>query len=54
MNINLHMAAYALNPKWYAPRPGRMLPFEDDEVMEGLIEALRKLYSIEEETILQE
>ena len=32
MNTPLHMAAYAVNPKWYAPRPGRVPPSRDEEV----------------------
>lgn len=29
MNTPLHMAAFALNPKWYVPRPSRT-PRDDD------------------------
>ena len=32
MNTPLHIAAYAVNPKWYAPRPGRVPPSADEEV----------------------
>jgi hypothetical protein len=28
MNTPLHMAKYALNPKWYMERHGRILPIE--------------------------
>ena len=35
LNTLLHMAAYALNPKWYIPRPGRVTPLQDDEVKNG-------------------
>lgn len=54
MNIPLHMLTCALNPKWHAPRPSRMLPSEADEVMEGLTTSLCKMYSNEQATILQE
>ena len=29
LNTRLHMAAYALNPKWYIPRPSRVTPLHD-------------------------
>ena len=32
MNTPLHMAAYVVNPKWYAPRPVRVPPSADEEV----------------------
>ena len=35
MNTPLHMAAYALNPKWYVERPGRISPIEDVEIKRG-------------------
>jgi hypothetical protein len=35
MNTPLHIAAYALNPKLYVARPGRVLPIEDLEVKKG-------------------
>ncbi|KAH9331356.1 hypothetical protein KI387_003464, partial [Taxus chinensis] len=31
LNNPLHMAVYALNPKWYVERPGRVIPLDDDE-----------------------
>jgi hypothetical protein len=33
LNTPLHMAAYALNPRWYMTRPGRVTPLRDDEVI---------------------
>lgn len=53
MNTPLHMAAYSLNPKWYAPRPGRVAPSHDEEVKEGFMKALTKMYTPEESTILR-
>ncbi|KAH9293455.1 hypothetical protein KI387_041340, partial [Taxus chinensis] len=53
MNTPLHMAAYALNPKWYAARPGRVPPSDDEEVKEGLMKAFRKMYTDEESTLLR-
>ncbi|KAH9315128.1 hypothetical protein KI387_023755 [Taxus chinensis] len=32
LNTPLHMVAYALNPKWYVERPGRVIPLDDNEV----------------------
>jgi hypothetical protein len=32
MNTPFHMETYALNPKWYVARPGRILPIEELEV----------------------
>ncbi|KAH9325006.1 hypothetical protein KI387_005184, partial [Taxus chinensis] len=34
LNTPLHMVSYALNPKWYVERPGRVLPVDDEEVDE--------------------
>ena len=31
MNTPLHMATYAINPKWYISRPGRIAPIQDPE-----------------------
>ncbi|KAH9329297.1 hypothetical protein KI387_001405 [Taxus chinensis] len=42
LNTPLHMAAYALNPKWYVERPGRVLPVDDEEVRKGFLKALKK------------
>lgn len=33
LNTPLHMAAYVLNLKWYMPRPRRVTPLNDDEVI---------------------
>lgn len=45
MNTPLHIASYALNPKWYEPRLGRYAPSKDDEVRRGIMKALQKMYS---------
>lgn len=44
MNIPLHMAAFEVNPKWYAPKLGKVPPNHDDEVRQGFLDALRKMY----------
>lgn len=33
LNTPLYMVAYALNPKWYMPRPKRVTQPNDDEVI---------------------
>ena len=48
MNTPLHMEAYALNPKWYVERPGRILPIEDPEVKKGFRVAITKMYNAKE------
>ena len=48
MNTPLHMAAFALNPKWYAPRDGRMPPCDDAEVLDGFTRAIDKMYPTEQ------
>lgn len=48
MNTPLHMAAYALNPKWYVERPGRVPPIDDPEVKNGFLDVIAKMYSEEE------
>ena len=48
MNTPLHMAAYALNSKWYVERPGRVPPIDDPEVKSGFLAAIAKMYSEEE------
>ena len=48
MNTPLHMAAYALNPKWYISRPGRIAPIQDPEIKKGFRTAIAKMYSEEE------
>lgn len=45
MNTPLHMAAYALNPKWYVERPGRVPPIDDPEVKNGFLDAIAKMYN---------
>jgi len=51
MNTPLHMAAYALNPKWYVEREGRVAPIDDPEVKLGFIDAIQKMYTEEKATI---
>ncbi|XP_057840716.2 uncharacterized protein LOC131050532 [Cryptomeria japonica] len=53
MNTPLHMAAYALNPKWYAPKDGRLPPCDDDEVLDGFTRAIDKIYIEEQASILR-
>lgn len=45
MNTPLHMPAYALNPKWYVMRPGRVAPIYDIEVKKGSMNVVTKMYS---------
>ena len=47
MNTPLHMASYALNPKWYVERPGIMPPNDDPEVKNGFLDAIAKMYNEE-------
>lgn len=42
------MAAYALNPKWYVMRHGRVALIENAEVKRGFMKAIRNMYSIDE------
>lgn len=44
LNTPLHMAAYALNPRWYGQRPSKIIPVEDLEVKDRFIDAVDKLY----------
>ena len=48
------MAAYALNPKWYVEREGRVAPIDDHEVKQGFIEAIQKMFTHEQATIIRE
>lgn len=47
LNTPLHMVAYALNPKWYIPRLGRVTPLQDDEVNNGFFRYIARMYDIE-------
>lgn len=47
MNTPLHMTAYALNPKRYVERPGRVPPIDDPEVKNGFLDAIAKMYNEE-------
>lgn len=47
------MATYALNPKWYIPRPGRVAPIDVPEFKNGFRAAISKMYSSEEGKILR-
>lgn len=42
LNTPLHMVAYALNPKWYREREGRVAPIDDLEVKQGFIVAIQR------------
>jgi hypothetical protein len=39
------MAVYALKPKWYMARPGRILPIEDPKIKKGFQVAITKIYN---------
>jgi hypothetical protein len=51
MNTPLGMVAYALNPKWYVGRHGRILPIEDPKIKKGFRAAITKMYSVEEGSV---
>ena len=44
LNNPLHMAAYAVNPKWYDPSTGRRPPSQDREVVKGFMATVKKMY----------
>ena len=54
LNTSLHMAAYALNPKWYMERPNRVLPIDDEEVKQGFLDAISKMYTVDEASVIRE
>ena len=54
LNTSLHMAAYALNPKWYMERPNRVLPIDDEEVKQGFLDAISKMYTSDEASVIRE
>ena len=49
LNNPLHMAAYAVNPKWYNSTTGRRPPSQDREVVKGFMTAVKKIYGSSEE-----
>jgi len=49
LNTPLHMAAYAVNPKWYDSKRGRRPPSQDREVVKGFMTAIKKMYGSSEE-----
>jgi len=54
MNTPLHMAAHVLNPKWYAPKIGKMAPNDDIELKDGFMNFLAKMFSREDGRIVRE
>ena len=48
------MAAYALNPKWYMERPNRVLHMDDEEVKDGFLDAISKMYTPDEANVMRE
>lgn len=54
LNTSLHMATYAINPKWYMERPNRVLPIDDEEVRQGFLDAIRKMYTPDEAGVIRE
>ena len=54
LNTSLHMAAYALNPKWYMERPNRVLHIDDEEVKYGFLDSISKMYTLDEENFMWE
>ena len=53
MNTPMHMAAHALNPKWYVPKEGKTLPINDSEVKKGFLKFLKKVYTSEAAAIFR-
>jgi len=53
MNTPLHMAAHALNPKWYVPRDKKKTPNNDQEVKDGFMAFISKVYTSEESAIIR-
>ena len=47
------MAAYALNPKWYVERRGRVHPIYNPEVKNSFLDAIEKMYPEKEGAKLQ-
>ena len=54
LNTSLHMAKYALNPKWYMERSNRVLHMDDEEVKDGFLDAIRKMYTLDEANVMRE
>ena len=54
LNASLHMATYALNPKWYIERPNTVLPIDDEEVKDGFLDAICKMYTLDEANVMRE
>ena len=54
LNTSLHMAAYALNPKWYMERPNRILPIGDEKVKQWFLDAITKMYIVNEASVIRE
>lgn len=54
INASLHLAAYALNAKWYMERPNKFAPIDDEEVKHGFHEPICKIYTPNEENVTQE
>lgn len=54
LNTSLHVVAYALNPKWYMERPNRILPIDDEEVKQGFLDAITRIYTVDEASVIRE
>eukprot|EP01018_Ginkgo_biloba_P039286 Gb_22198 [translate_table: standard] len=51
----LHMAAYAINPKWYdIEKTRKRAPFSDAEVACGFMACIKKIYATERTLIQRE
>ena len=48
------MAANALNPKWYMEIPNRVLPIDNEEVKQGFLDDIGKIYTPNEATVMWE
>eukprot|EP01018_Ginkgo_biloba_P011493 Gb_23866 [translate_table: standard] len=49
LNTLLHMATYAINPKWYdTEKTRKRAPFNDEELAHGLMACIKKIYGDKE------
>ena len=53
LNTSLHVAAYAINPKWYMERPNRVIPIDDEWVKNGFLDAISKMYTHDEVSVIR-
>ena len=54
LNTSFHMAAYTLIQNWYMERPNRIIPIDDEEVKHGFLDAIAKMYTVDEASVIRE